>query len=61
MRDVDAPVDSPSAFAMSAADFAQPVIDRRPGGQQMSRLELLYGVLQHDVYHAGQIAILLKG
>jgi uncharacterized damage-inducible protein DinB len=33
----------------------------RPLGTGVSYYELLHGIVQHDVYHAGQIALLNKG
>lgn len=35
-------------------------LDGRVAGNAMSREEIVHGVLQHDVYHAGQLALLLK-
>jgi len=31
-----------------------------PAGKTVSRYVLLHGIIQHDIYHAGQIAILKK-
>jgi len=36
-------------------------LDEPPPGYGLSRYVLLHGVIQHDLYHAGQIAILKKG
>lgn len=38
----------------------EPTNDRRPGQIAPTYYELLHGIIQHDVYHAGQIAILKK-
>lgn len=35
-------------------------LDQKPAGARESRYILLHGVLQHDVYHTGQIAVLRK-
>jgi uncharacterized damage-inducible protein DinB len=32
-----------------------------PTGKQSTRYVLLHGIIQHDLYHAGQISILKKG
>ena len=36
-------------------------LDQPSPGYRLSRYVLLHGVIQHDLYHAGQIAILRKG
>jgi len=36
-------------------------LDQPSPGYRLSRYVLLQGVIQHDLYHAGQIAILRKG
>jgi uncharacterized damage-inducible protein DinB len=44
------------------AQLTKPTNDpRAPGGAGVSYYVLLHGIVQHDVYHAGQIAILKKG
>ena len=47
---------------MSDADLLKPSNDRRnrPLGTGVSYYELLHGIVQHDAYHAGQIAILKR-
>jgi uncharacterized damage-inducible protein DinB len=35
-------------------------LDEKLGATTVSRYEILHGVVQHDLYHAGQIAILKK-
>jgi uncharacterized damage-inducible protein DinB len=44
------------------AQLSKPTNDPRvPGGAGVSYYVLLHGIVQHDVYHAGQIAIVKKG
>jgi uncharacterized damage-inducible protein DinB len=47
---------------MSDEQLSKPTIDPRypPLGTGVSHYELFHGVVQHDAYHAGQIAILKK-
>jgi len=47
---------------MSDADLLKPTNDPRnpPLGTGVSYYELFHGIVQHDAYHAGQIAILKK-
>ena len=47
---------------MSDEDLLKPTNDprNRPLGTGVSYYELLHGIVQHDAYHAGQIAILRK-
>ncbi len=47
---------------MSDDRLLQPTNDprNRPLGTGVSYYELLHGIVQHDAYHAGQIAILKK-
>ena len=43
------------------AKLAEPHSDpRAPGGKGVSYYVLLHGIVQHDVYHAGQIALLKR-
>ena len=35
-------------------------LDRRIAGTSTTRYEILQGVLQHDIYHAGQLALLAR-
>jgi uncharacterized damage-inducible protein DinB len=48
--------------ALPEAQLFEPTTDTRDGplGTGVSYYVLLHGVVQHDVYHAGQIAILKK-
>jgi uncharacterized damage-inducible protein DinB len=47
---------------MSEDRLLQPTNDPRnpPAGTGVTCYELLHGIVQHDAYHAGQIAILKK-
>jgi uncharacterized damage-inducible protein DinB len=47
---------------LSDEDLLKPTNDprNRPLGTGVSYYELLHGIVQHDAYHAGQIAILKK-
>ena len=47
---------------MSDEQLLKPTNDprNRPLGTGVSYYELLHGIVQHDAYHAGQIAILKK-
>lgn len=40
--------------------FADPAKPEKPGKTEKLPLRLLFGVLQHDAYHLGQIALLKK-
>ena len=44
-----------------AAKLRDEPLDQPPAPGTSSRYVLLHGVIQHDLYHAGQIAVLLKG
>jgi uncharacterized damage-inducible protein DinB len=50
------------ALAEAVAAFPEAALDRppTPDGRRSAYL-LIHGVIQHDLYHAGQIAILKKG
>ena len=41
--------------------FDESLLDRPPGGNRSTAYALMHGVIQHDLYHAGQIAVLRKG
>ena len=47
---------------MTDAQLLEPTNDprSRPLGTGVSYYELLHGIVQHDAYHAGQIAILKR-
>ncbi len=41
--------------------FDESQLDRPPGRNRATAYGLMHGVIQHDLYHAGQIAVLKKG
>jgi uncharacterized damage-inducible protein DinB len=43
---------------LAANEEADP--DEKPPGQQYNRYELIEGMLQHDVYHLGQVVLIKK-
>jgi len=45
----------------TAASVRDDLLDSSPTGKPISRYVHLHGVIQHDLYHAGQISILKKG
>jgi uncharacterized damage-inducible protein DinB len=51
-----------AARALKDEDLVKPVVDYRenPSGQGATRYATIVGVLQHDAYHSGQIAILKR-
>jgi uncharacterized damage-inducible protein DinB len=51
-----------AALALTDQDLHKPVLDYRtnPSGQGATRHTTLIGVLQHDAYHSGQIAVLKR-
>ncbi len=38
----------------------EPIIDERPGQPVVTNEQLVYGFIQHQIYHAGQIALLTR-
>jgi uncharacterized damage-inducible protein DinB len=44
----------------AAAEMSDAQLDEKPARLPDSRYVLLHGLIQHDLYHAGQIAILKK-
>jgi uncharacterized damage-inducible protein DinB len=44
----------------AAASLRDDQLDEKVGATDVSRYQILHGVIQHDLYHAGQIAILKK-
>jgi len=40
--------------------LTDPQLDEKPSHSRDSRYVLLHGLIQHDLYHAGQIAVLKK-
>ena len=47
--------------ALREENLTVPTNDHRAAGLAPTHYELLMGIIQHDVYHAGQIAVLKKG
>jgi uncharacterized damage-inducible protein DinB len=45
----------------TAASVRDDLLDSSPTGKHSTRYVLLHGIIQHDLYHAGQISILKKG
>ncbi|HTW22230.1 MAG TPA: DinB family protein [Candidatus Baltobacteraceae bacterium] len=43
-----------------AAALRDDQLDEKVGTTDVSRYQILHGVIQHDLYHAGQIAVLKK-
>jgi len=44
----------------TAAGISDNLLDQSPTGKHSTRYVLLHGIIQHDIYHAGQISILKK-
>ena len=44
----------------TAAGISDDLLDQSPTGKHSTRYVLLHGIIQHDIYHAGQISILKK-
>jgi hypothetical protein len=44
----------------AVAATSEPALSERPPGSKVTRLRLIAGVADHDVYHAGQIQLLKK-
>lgn len=45
----------------TASSISDKPLDSPPVGKYSTRYVLLHGIIQHDLYHAGQIAVLKKG
>jgi len=45
----------------TAAGIDDEILDSSPVGKYSTRYILLHGIIQHSLYHAGQIAVLKKG
>lgn len=43
-----------------AAEFSEDQLQEKAAGPDYTRYQVLHGMIQHDLYHAGQIAILKK-
>ena len=60
---LDALADLDAAHAELEARIArldQADLDRNAPGQQVTLFDTILGVIQHDIYHAGQVALLKK-
>ena len=53
-------VESHTRLRDSVKGFSDEQLERKAAGPDYSRYEVLHGVLQHDLYHAGQIVMLKK-
>jgi uncharacterized damage-inducible protein DinB len=51
---------SHAAFARAVASLEDEALDEKVKGRRESFYVLLHGIIQHNLYHAGQIAILKK-
>ncbi len=49
------------ALRQTILGFDESQLDRPPGRNRSTAYVLMHGVIQHDLYHAGQIAVLKKG
>ena len=52
--------ESRSRLRHVAAALRDDQLDEKAGATTVSRYQILHGVIQHDLYHAGQIAVLKK-
>jgi len=52
--------ESHARLRKAAEGLTDEQLEQRAAGPQYSRYVVLHGVIQHDLYHAGQIAILKK-
>lgn len=52
--------ESHARLRQAAESLHDSELDQKPAGASESRYILLHGVLQHDLYHTGQIAVLRK-
>ena len=59
-RALDDLAESRARLRKAAEALRDSDLDQIPAGTSVSRYQLLHGVVQHDLYHAGQIAILKK-
>jgi uncharacterized damage-inducible protein DinB len=59
-RALESLAESRSRLRLVAAGLRDDQLDERVGATDTSRYEILHGVIQHDLYHAGQIAVLKK-
>jgi uncharacterized damage-inducible protein DinB len=59
-RSLDGLRESRAQFRAAVADVRDEELPAPPAGTEWSRYVTLHGVVQHDLYHGGQIAILKK-
>lgn len=59
-RSLDNLSESRAHFRAAVEKLRDEELSARPAGTEWSRYATLHGVVQHDLYHAGQIAILKK-
>jgi uncharacterized damage-inducible protein DinB len=59
-RSLDRLMESRARLRSAVEGLSEEQLAEKPEGQKESRYILLHGVIQHDLYHAGQIAILKK-
>jgi uncharacterized damage-inducible protein DinB len=59
-RALESLAESRARLRQVAAALGDEQLDEKVGATDVSRYQILHGVIQHDLYHAGQIAILKK-
>lgn len=59
-RAVEALAESHERLTKLAASVRDDQLDEKPQGCEHTRYAMLHGVVQHNLYHAGQIAVLKK-
>ena len=59
-RSIETLSESHKRLRKVAEGLKEDQLEENAGGSNYSRYVLLHGVIQHDLYHAGQIAILKK-
>ncbi len=59
-RALESLVESRARLRQVAAALRDDQLDEKIGATDVSRYQILHGVIQHDLYHAGQIALLRK-
>jgi len=59
-RSLESLAESRARLRKLVESFRDERLDEIVGGENYSRYVLLHGLVQHDLYHAGQIAILKK-
>jgi uncharacterized damage-inducible protein DinB len=59
-RALESLIESRARLRETAAALNDGDLDEKIGATRVSRYQILHGVVQHDLYHAGQIAMLRK-